>query len=103
MKHEEATVPPAPMGQVDQGVRPTHWMDERGLVLTNKQRNDWGGDWQEAYTVPCRSYFGRVTPLHKCGYCDGKGRDPKATYDACPVCGKSGGLPGPNASMSRRG
>jgi hypothetical protein len=30
MKHEEATVPPAPMGQVDQGVRP------RALLLTHK-------------------------------------------------------------------
>jgi hypothetical protein len=25
MKDEEATVPPAPMGQVDQGVRPAAW------------------------------------------------------------------------------
>ena len=25
MKHEEATVPPAPMGQVDQGARPAAW------------------------------------------------------------------------------
>ena len=72
-------------------------MDERGLVLTDKQRSDWGGDWLDAYRVPCRNYFGLVRPLHKCGQCDGKGRDPQAAYDPCSTCGKSGGLPGPNA------
>lgn len=74
---------------------PTHWMDERGLVLTDKQRKNLGGDWAHFYNVPCRSHSGRVTPLHKCSHCAGAGHDPQATYDPCPVCGKSGGRPGP--------
>lgn len=74
----------------------THWKDDRGFVLTDKDRNRLGSDWQQAYNVPCRAGpFGRIVPLYRCQKCDGKGKDPNSPYDACPRCGKSGGLPAP--------
>ena len=80
--------------KVKRVVRPTHWKDDRGFALTDGQRADLSSDWQHAYNVPCKvGAFGRITPLHKCLRCDGKGRDPEFTYDPCPVCGKSGGTP----------
>lgn len=84
----------------ERDVRPTHWKDDRGYVLTNAQREARHGDWKLAYNVPCKSgAFGRIVPLHKCGYCGGKGRDPESTHDRCPTCGRSGGLPGPNVGV----
>lgn len=86
--------------RVEPSVRPTHWKDDRGLVLPDKTRSALGFDWIQAYNVPCKvGAFGRIVPLHKCGHCAGKGRDPEAAYDPCPKCGKSGGLPGPNAEL----
>ena len=81
---------------VERKVRHSHWKDDRGHVITDAFREQAGSDWQHYYNVPCRMVFGRITPLHKCGHCDGKGRDPDATYDPCPTCGKSGGLPSPS-------
>lgn len=73
---------------------PTHWKDERGYVIDDHARRELGGDWVHFYNVPCKvGAFGRITPIHKCGNCNGKGRDPEADYDPCPVCSHSGGLP----------
>jgi hypothetical protein len=44
MKHDEATVPPAPMGQVDQGVRPLTPLQARIVAALQKmpgRRADW--------------------------------------------------------------
>lgn len=96
-------MPPAVTGPVEPTVRPrpTHWKDDRGYVLTDAQREARGFDWQQAYNVPCKAgAFGRIVPLHKCAHCGGKGRDPESPYDACPYCGKSGGVPGPNVEAN---
>ena len=72
----------------------THWMDDRGHSITDKQRIELGFDYQTFYKVPCKKMrFGRIKPLKKCTHCDGQGRDPMATFDPCPVCVRSGGLP----------
>lgn len=93
--------PTAVAGPVDQLVRHTHWKDDRGFALADATRSALGFDWIQAYNVPCKvGAFGRIVPLHKCGHCAGKGRDPVATHDPCPKCGKSGGLPGPNANLT---
>lgn len=86
---------------VGRRVRPSHWKDCRGYTITDAQREEGGSDWQHFYDVPCQVVFGRVTPLHKCTHCNGKGRDPEASYDPCPTCGKSGGLPLPNTEAMR--
>jgi hypothetical protein len=87
---------------VERRARPSHWKDDRGHVITDAYRNEGGSDWQHYYNVPCRMVFGRVMPLHKCNHCGGNGRDPEASYDPCPTCGKSGGLPSPNTLAETR-
>ena len=87
-------------GPVDQPVRPTHWMDDRGYVLTTAQREAQGYDWKMAYNVPCRMRRGRAKPLYKCARCGGAGHDMQYTHDPCGACGRSGGLPGPNAEVT---
>jgi len=47
-------------------VMPTHWMDDRGLVVTD----DWlqndkmsTSDWKEAYNIPCIKVRGKIVPI----------------------------------------
>ena len=44
---------------------PTHWMDDRGLIVTAEFLRDRGSssDWHLAYTIPCRMVRGRIVRL----------------------------------------
>lgn len=46
--------------------KPTHWMDDRGLVVTD----DWlqndprsTSDYRAAYNIPCVKRYGRIVPI----------------------------------------
>lgn len=72
---------------------PTHWMDDRGLVVTDEQRNS-TSDYRDAYAVPCRVTRAGIRPLYKCRTCSGTG---EWENDPCHDCGGSGGLTEENA------
>lgn len=73
---------------------PTHWMDDRGLVV----RDEWlhgdqaTSDFRAAYVIPCRMTRAGVRPLYPCRTCFGTG---EFDGDACHDCGGSGGLTKP--------
>jgi DnaJ-class molecular chaperone len=71
----------------------THYMDDRKLVLTVKQREEMGSDYQYVYNIPCVKVRGKVRPLYVCERCNGTGIEPTAAPDSCDVCMGSGGLP----------
>ena len=89
--------PDAVAGPVDQLVRPTHWMDARGLVVTDEwlQSAKATSDYRAAYAIPCRQTRAGVRPIYVCRTCSGSGESDDCDY--CHDCGGSGGLTGPVA------
>lgn len=79
---------------VDQTVRPTHWMDARGLVVTDAwlQSDKATSDYRAVYTVPVRKTRKGFKFLHRCGACLGSGEDWNEG-DPCHACNGVGGLP----------
>ena len=76
-------------------VRPTHWMDDRGLVVEDAwlQSPAATSDWREAYVIPARMTRSGARPLYPCRTCSGTGELDDS--DACHDCGGSGGLTAP--------
>lgn len=81
-------------GPVEPTVRPTHWMDDRGLVVEDAwlQGPAATSDYRAAYVIPCRKTVAGIRPLYKCRTCGGSG---EYDCDPCHDCGGSGGLPAP--------
>ena len=90
---KDAPTPPAGHGPVDRLVRPTHWMDDRGLVVRDEwlQSSEATSDWRDAYVIPCRMTRNGVKPIYTCRTCSGTG-DAYGDGDPCHDCGGSGGL-----------
>ncbi len=86
----------ADAGPVERGVRPTHWMDDRRLYVSDRwlKSDEATSDYRAAYTVPAKMTRAGIRPLYPCGPCKGAGR--AVDGDACGACGGSGGLAGPN-------
>lgn len=44
---------------------PTHWMDDRGLVVTTAFLNGprSSSDWKAAYNIPCHEVRGEIVPI----------------------------------------
>ena len=46
--------------------QPTHWMDDRGLVVSDdwlKNDPDSTSDWRAAYNIPCVKVRGKIKPI----------------------------------------
>ena len=73
-------------------VRPTHWMDDRGLVVEDAwlQSPAATSDWRAAYVIPARMTRSGARPLYPCRTCSGTGEGDGG--DPCHDCGGSGGL-----------
>jgi hypothetical protein len=50
---------------IPQLVRPTHWMDDRGFVVTAKflVGPDSSSDYRDVYNIPCVKVRGKVVPI----------------------------------------
>ena len=74
---------------------PTHWMDDRGLHVSDKWlRDEATSDYRAAYVIPAKMTRTGVRPLYPCRTCRGTGED--FNEDAhCHDCGGSGGLTAP--------
>ena len=84
---------------VDQRVRPTHWMDDRGLHVSDRwlQSDEATSDYRAAYVIPAKMTRAGVRPLYPCRTCSGTGEDFNEG-DPCHDCGGSGGLPAPTGA-----
>ncbi len=84
---------PAGIGPVERGVRPTHWMDDRGLYVSDEwlQSDKATSDYRAGYVVPAKMTRAGVRPLYPCRTCSGTGEDGNEG-DPCHDCGGSGGL-----------
>ncbi|MFN7611176.1 MAG: hypothetical protein ACK5QX_09625 [bacterium] len=95
MTDKNETAQPAPLGQVERGVRPTHWMDDRGLYVSDEwlQSDQATSDYRAAYVVPAKMTRAGIRPLYPCRTCSvwSTGEDSREG-DACHDCGGSGGL-----------
>lgn len=85
-------------GPQQRTVRPTHWMDDRGLAVTDEwlQSNSATDDYRAAYVIPARMTRAGVRPLYPCRTCSGSGELDDG--DSCHDCGGSGGRTGPSAA-----
>ncbi len=96
MKHEANQSPNADAGRgLSEGVRPTHWMDDRGLVVSDEwlQSDKATSDYRDTYTTPAKMTRAGVRPLYPCRTCSGTGDLDDG--DPCHDCGGSGGLTKP--------
>lgn len=86
----------AGVGPVERVVRPTHWMDDRGLYVSDEwlQSDKATSDYRAAYVVPAKMTRAGVRPLYPCRTCSGTGEDGNEG-DPCHDCGGSGGLTKP--------
>ena len=91
MSNDQKT--PAGQGRLDGTVRPTHWMDERGFVVTDEwlQSDEATSDFRAAYVIPCRRIpSDAIRPLYPCKTCSATGEADDG--DPCHDCGGSGGF-----------
>lgn len=83
---------PAVGAPPERQVRPTHWMDDRRLHVSDRwlQSDEATSDYRAAYVIPAKMTRAGVRPLYQCRTCSGTG----AVFDdgdPCHDCGGSGG------------
>lgn len=81
---------------VDRGASATHWMDDRGLYVSDEwlQSDQATSYYRAAYVIPAKMTRAGVRPLYPCNTCAGTGYD-FSEGGPCLDCGGSGGLTKP--------